>query len=153
MKKLKFIAQFFKWVKNLLSKLGDLADESVKTGVKVTQSIKKLAQSEIAGSLLDVIKLALPDAGDEIVNKIFNSATETLPRLAIQLGIINSQKDEPTEEKLKKFFKEIVHSDDATWDKYWSMISQEFIVFISDGKINWPESGVLSKIWYDSNLK
>lgn len=147
--KLKFLAKIWAFIKSLFKK----ADKAVEWAVQATQAVKNVMNSGFASQLKTVLKLWLPDAGDAIVDKIYTSTIEWLPKLAQQLAIDVEGDDISTEEGMKSLFQKVTGVDDETWEKFWTMYSQTILQILSDKKVTWAEAGVLVKLFYDVEFK
>lgn len=154
MGKLKVIFKLWAWIKEMVDKLFHLSDKAVDWAVKATQAIKKVAESDAAGDIKQALMIFLSNAGDAVVEKIHEAAIEILPEVAIRLKIVSEFKDEEaTNEKVKQVLQGIMEVDEATWEKFWTTVAQEFTMVTSDGKISWSESGALVKPWFDKFQK
>jgi hypothetical protein len=153
---LRAIATLFQNLKSEVKKTLPLA-------VIIVNGAKDLVTNPTSGSIFDAIlefvKKAVPNPlADALIDKIHQALHNTLPKLALNLTILNEidsiedpvLKAAKLNEALQNALAEINFSTDEAKRNFWDGLMKLVAVDISDGKITWEELSGLSKYVFDN---
>jgi hypothetical protein len=131
--------------------------------VVVVNGVKDLVTNPTSGSIfdsvLDFVKKAIPGVLDDaIIDKVHLALHNTLPKLALNLTILNEieaisdpvLKAEKLNDALQNAIAQLNFSTDEAKRNFWDGLMKLVAVDISDGKITWEELSGLSKFVFDN---
>lgn len=149
---------FLRIIVRLWKKLTSKMKDSIIIAVTIVDAIKSIVENPVTGSvieaILDFVKNAIPGkVDDKVIDYLFVKLREVLPKLLLNLTIINeiNQITDPTEkaakleEALKTAIAQIKFNTDDQKHIFWRGLSDKFAEAISDGKITWKELGGLTE--------
>lgn len=151
---MKLIEKIKNWIKSFLTKVDEIKDKYLPVAVHSVQVIKKAIENGTVDTIADIAKIALPDVGDAILDKVVKYATEHIPRLCIQLEILNASNVSGGDvEVLKIALDELKDTYGDKWEQFTSGLAGEILVMLADGKIDAKEAKELAKAFYDEHIK
>src|SRR6056297_3053881 len=84
----------WKWIENLFSTIEKKVEKLVPVATNIVQGVKKAIEDNRTEYVLEVVKFSIPgDTDDKIIDKAMKLAREYVPKIALQLQIINSITD------------------------------------------------------------
>lgn len=143
----KILSKVWMWIEGLWNDLDRLIDKLVPIAVNVTQVIKKAVESEKTTAVLEIIKFTIPgDTDDKIINKAVELAKKYIPKVALQLEIIDSISGiEDINEQMQAVVEALKNSNDDTKSDYWHEFTAQFLKAMADGKLTLGEAGSLAE--------
>ena len=143
------------WIIQLYLKLNTVAKKIVPVAVKATQALKTAIDTGKIDQWADILKSFLPDAGDLIVDQIEIILKKIVPRLAIQLEIIDAVVDaENPGEQFRLIAEKIMEGiPEEKRQKLLSQVMQQLAVDLSDGNLSWGEAGAYGELFYKQLYK
>lgn len=142
------------WFKKLWSKLDDLSDKLIPLASAVVEGAKKAIEYKDFNMIVTVVKSLTPDVADAVIDKAVELAKKYIPKIALQLEVIESLSDiEDVEEQMIAVFKKLEDISDEKWQRFCTGLAQEILVALADGKITWGEAGGFVEYYYRNYLK
>lgn len=146
------------FLRRLFKGLGLELKKALPLAVIITNGVKYLVDNPVSGSIFDAVlefvKKSIPGPLDDVlINKIHQALHNALPKLALNLTILNELesiddpvlKAEKLNEVLQNAISELKFSTDEAKRNFWDGLMKLVAVDISDGKITWDELSGLSK--------
>jgi|GEM_PF-1396790 len=153
----KFFRKIWSWIKKMWKKVNDIADEYVPIAVNVVEAVKKAIESKKFSVIVTIIETFTPKATDEIIDTIIALLKKYIPKISLQLQIIEAITDEEDPVKqIELIFQKIGEGiTDEQWQKFCTGLAQEVLYTLakdSDGgsKITWAEAGTLIEYYYQN---
>lgn len=150
-------------IASLFNNLKSEVKKALPLAVVIVNGVKDLVTNPTAGSVFDAIlefvKKSIPGTLDDVlIDKIHLALHNTLPKLALNLTILNEidsiedpvLKAAKLNEVLQNALAEINFSTDEAKRNFWDGLMKLVAVDISDGKITWDELSGLSKYVFDN---
>lgn len=147
------------WIKSVINslytKVNDVADVFLPLASQTVEAIKAVIENKTFDLTVDVVKSFTPEVIDRVIDKVVGIAKENIPKIALQLQIIQSAQDiEDPNEKVREVL--LIISDginNEKWEKFLSGMAQEILYVLADGKITWGEAGSLVEYYYQNYVK
>lgn len=126
----------------------------VPIAVTVVNTIKGIIDSPVDDILAQIIKAAIPgDADDVLIDKVHAVVKEWVPKILMELNSINTIAGiEDQNEQLKAILAEFKLSTNETKNIFYHGLCSLIIEKLSDGKLTWSESIIISE-YYVKNFK
>ena len=142
-------------IKKWFLKLNKFADKVVPVAVKATQAIKKAIDSGKIDSIANIIKDFAPAWGDLLVDQVEKLLEKYIPKLALQLEIIEVVTDEEDPALQVKLVLEKISEGlpEEKRQKFLSQLAQQVAYDLADGKVTWGEAGAWVEIIYSELFK
>lgn len=151
MKLLKKIRAF---LKKVYDKLVDESKQYIPIAINVVEAVKKVMDSQVDDVVLSVLKILIPNIPDEQVDKVKGKIEEALPKLLLELNLVNSIAN--TDDINKQLQMVLDHlklsSDDVKAEKYHTLASK-LLMILSDGKVTWGEAVIFTEWYYQTYIK
>jgi hypothetical protein len=148
---------------SLFQNLKSELKKALPLSVIIVNGVKDLVTNPVPGSIFDAVlefvKQAIPGKMDDaLIDKIHQALHNSLPKLALNLTILNEietindpvLKAEKLNEALQNALAEINFSTDEAKRNFWDGLMKLVAVDISDGKITWDELSGLSKYVFNN---
>lgn len=150
----KLLKKIFNFVKRLYNKLIDESKIYIPISIKIVEILKEVMDSPVDDILLAVISKLVPNVPVAQLNIIKAKVEEQLPKLLVELNLINAAVNAPTvNEQLQMILNALkVSPDNVKAEKYHTLASK-LLVILSDGKITWSEAVVFTEWYYQTYLK
>jgi len=150
----KLLLKILTFVKKIYEKLVDETKIYVPMSIKVVQTLKQIMDSPVDDILLTVVSSLVPGIPVAQVNIIKQKIENYLPKLLIELNLVNSIANiENTNDQLKAILDAIKCSpDDVKAEKYHT-IASKLLVILSDNKITWGEAVMFTEWYYQTYMK
>jgi len=153
------LKSFLSKIVNFIAGIWNSANKEIKKivpiAIDIVNAIKEVNESTTGDVLELIITKAIPSNLDDIlVKKIRVKLKEYLPKIILALDLtkeIDNIGDE--NEQIKKILSLINLSDDDTKNKNYQAFSSLIIGCLSDGKLTWSESVVISEYYYTKIYK
>lgn len=151
MKLLKKIRAF---LKKVYEKLVDESKQYIPIAINVVEAVKKVMDSQVDDVVLSVLKILIPNIPDAQVDKVKGKIEEALPKLLLELNLVNSIAN--TDDINKQLQMVLDHlklsSDDVKAEKYHTLASK-LLMILSDGKVTWGEAVIFTEWYYQTYIK
>lgn len=149
------MTKVWKWIRKMWKNLDKTVEKVIPIATNIVQGFKTAVENKQVGYVLDMVKFAIPgDTDDKIINKAMELAKKYIPKVALQLGIINSILDiEDTNEQMLAVVEALKGANADTKSDYWHELSAQILKALSDNKITLGEAGVLVEYHYKNYIK
>lgn len=140
--------QIVNWVKSILGNLLDQFKVSSKVAVEIVGKIKTIVESEVFDIAVDLIPGNLDNI---ILNKVRGILPLVIKNLSLVHGIVDES--ETNSDAIEKF---IIHLKSLNPDArkgVWITLAAEINVALSDGKLSFAESVILTQLIYSELFK
>ena len=139
----------WKWIGDLFGKIEKKVEELIPIATNVVEGVKRAIENDQILTVIEWVKFAIPgDTDDKIIDKVLELTKEYIPKIALQLQIINSITD--IEDKDKQMIAVLDVLKNASKKKkaqYWHELAKQVLYALSDDKITWGEAA--SFVEYD----
>ena len=151
----KLLRRVWKWVNKLWRSLDNEIEILIPVVTKFVQGFKKAIENDQVGYALEVVKFIIPgDTDDKIIDKAMQIAKEYIPKVALQLGIIDSVLGIVDEnEQMIAVIEVLKGANDDTKSDYWHELAQQILKALSDGKLTLGAAGVLVEYHYKNYIQ
>jgi hypothetical protein len=146
----KFFKKIWRGIARAYNYLRGRTREIVPVAIKIVEGVKKVMDSPVDDIVLSIIKDAIPGTADDImIDKVTKYVKKELPHTLVQLRVIKSIAgiDDPNEQ-LKAILAELKLSSDEQKNEIYHSLSALILKSLSDGKLTWSESVVISEYYY-----
>lgn len=143
----KLLQKVWSWVRGVYEKVMGTSTKLVPVAIRVVEGLKRAMEGNVDDVVAFIIKRAIKgEADDLIIDKVKKMVEDWLPKIALELNIINSINGiEDKNDQLKAILDEIKKLDQKgqwiTWHSYAVMI----IDLLADGEWSWSDSVVLAE--------
>jgi len=142
---------------NFIMKIANKTSEEVKRlipiATNVVQVVKVVMDNPAFDISAEVLKKLIPgEMDDMIIDRAVFLAKKYIPKIALQLEIINAITENPNAD-LKVVFAKLQHSSPEKWQKFCSQLAQQVLIDMSDDKITWGEAGVYVELYYRTYIQ
>lgn len=105
--------------------------------------------------ILSIVKAAIPgDADDKLIDKVHKTVEEWLPKILLDLNLINSVANiEDRNEQLKAILAQLKLSSDETKNIFYHGIAALILEKLSDGKFDWTDATAVAEYYYQHEVK
>jgi division protein CdvB (Snf7/Vps24/ESCRT-III family) len=128
----KLFIKILGFIKKSFKKLQDSTKEYIPLAIHVVEAIKKVMDSPVDDIVLTVLTMVIPNIPKEEVNVIKDKIQAALPKILLELNIINSIANIEDTNAILDAIK--VSPDDIKAEKYHTLASK-LLVILSDGKV------------------
>ena len=151
----KLIKKIWSSIRKMFNKLKGTTKEVIPIAIKIVEGVKKVMDTQIDDIVLTIVKNAIPGTADDIlIDKVTKFVEKELPKILLQLNIIQSIVGiKNSNEQLKAILAQFNLSSDQQKNKAYHEIAYLTIEALSDGKITRSEAIVLSEYYYTNILK
>lgn len=151
----KLLRKIWKWVNKLWRSLDKEIEELIPLATKFVQGFKKAVESHQVGYALEIVKFIIPgDWDDKIIDKVMKLGKEYVPKVALQLGIIDSVLGIVDEnEQMIAVVEVLKGANDDLKSDYWHELAQQILKALSDGKLTLGEAGALVEYHYKNYIQ
>jgi len=143
------------WVKGMFGKIEQKVEDLLPVATNVVEGVKKAIENQQVLTVLEVIKFTIPgDTDDKIINKTLELAKQYVPKIALQLAIINSITEmEDETEQMIAVVNVVKTASKEEQSKYWHELAKQILYALADNKITWGEAGALVEYHYKNYIK
>lgn len=147
--------KIWNFIEGLFSKLEREVEKYVPVAVNIVEGVKRTVENKQFKSVLEIVKFSIPgDTDDKIIDKVMAVAQEYIPKIAIQLNIIESITDiEDVNEQMIAVTNALKSSNDEQKSDYWHELAAFVLRRLSDGKITLGEAGSIAEYHYQNYVK
>ena len=151
----KFLQKIWAFVVGMFSKLEQEVEKYVPVATNIVEAVKKVVESQTTGAVLEVIKFTIPgDTDDKIIDKAMELAKEYIPKIALQLNIIESITDiEDVNEQMIAVVNALKNANDDTKSDYWHELAAFILKQFADGKLTLGEAGAIVEYHYQNYVR
>lgn len=123
--------------------------------VNIVNAVKIINESFIGDVIQEVLKIAIPgDSEDKIIIQIRARLKEVLPKLILQLNLVDSIANiRDTDEQLKAILGVINIAEDEKKRIFYHSLCSLIINSLADGKLTWSESVLIAEYYYTEVYK
>ncbi|HJU45518.1 MAG TPA: hypothetical protein VJ647_01990 [Chitinophagaceae bacterium] len=151
----KFLRRLWAAIASLFHKVDDEVKMWVPIAIRVVQGIKRVMDGPVDDVILTIVKTAIPgDADDKLIDKVHRTVEEWIPKVLLQLNLVNSIADtEDVNEKLKAILAQLKLSGDETKNIFYHGIASLILEKLSDGKFDWTDATAVAEYYYQHEMK
>jgi len=150
----KLISKAFAWVKSLWTKLDSAVDKLLPIATGIVQKVKVAVESDTFSTIKAIVEFYTPDAVDLTIDTVVAAVQKIIPKLAVQLEIIESIAGiEDPVEQVAAVIEKLKSLTDEQNEKYWASFAQELLYVLADGKVTWGEAASLAEYHYQNYIK
>ena len=142
-------------VKNVYAKIVDETRQMVPVAINVIEAVKEVMDTPVDDILAFVIKKSIPGTADDVlIDKISSVIKEWLPKILIELKVVQSiaNIDDPNKQ-LQAIFDELKLSSDETKAIIYHGLATLILEKLSDGKLSWSDAGAIAEYYYQNVVK
>lgn len=152
---MKALKKLWAWVSKVWEGLNTKTKELVPIAIKVVEAVKNFELSSSADFVEWVVTTAIPgDADDKVVNKSREVVHKWLPKILLELQLIESIANiETLDEKLKAIVAQLRLSSDETQNIVNHGLATLIIEKLSDGELSWSDSIAISEYYFKNVFK
>ena len=123
--------------------------------INIVNAVKSVNESFIGDVIEGVLKIAIPgDSEDKIIIQIRARLKEVLPKLILQLNLVDSIANiSDTDEQLKAILGVINIAEDEKKRIFYHSLCSLIINSLADGKLTWSESVLIAEYYYTEVYK
>jgi len=145
----------WKWIENLFSTIEKKVEKLVPVATNIVQGVKKAIEDNRTEYVLEVVKFSIPgDTDDKIIDKAMKLAREYVPKIALQLQIINSITDlDDVNDQMVAVVDIVKQISPEEQSKYWHELAKQILYALADNKITWGEAGAIVEYHYKNYIK
>lgn len=153
-------------MKNLLKKIwefvekifGKAEDEIMKLApiaVKIVEGVKNTMDDSRFIPVIEIVKFAIPgDTDNKIIEKVLATAREYIPKIALQLNVIQSIGENATvNEQMIAVVEALKGLNQQDQSDYWHELAMYILRQLADGKISLGEAGSIAEYHYQNYVK
>jgi len=151
----KLLQKIWTFIEGLFSKFEQKVEKYVPVATNIVEAVKKVVESQTTGAVLEVIKFTIPgDTDDKIIDKAMELAKEYIPKIALQLNIIESITDiEDVNEQMIAVVNALKNANDDTKSDYWHELAAFILKQFADGKLTLGEAGAIVEYHYQNYVR
>ena len=151
----KLLLKLWNFIMSMTNKLDNEVEKLIPVATNIVQAVKKAIENPAFEITAMVVKNLIPGSTDDvIIDKAIYLTKQNLPKIALQLEIIDSvTKFKNPEEQLLFIFKELNNVSSVKWQKFCSQLAQQIVIDMADEKISWGEAGVYVEMYYKTYIK
>lgn len=150
-----FFAKIWAWIEMLFSKLEKEVEKYVPVAVKVVEAVKKTVENNQFLSVIEIVKFAIPgDTDDKIIDKVLGVVQEYIPKIALQLNIIDSITGiDNVNDQMIAVVNALKEANSEQQSDYWHELAAFILRKLADGKITLGEAGSIAEYHYQHYVK
>ncbi len=151
----KLFQRIWGFIEGLFSKLEQEVEKYIPVAVNIVEGVKRTVENKQFKSVLEIVKFAIPgDTDDKIIDKVMEVTQEYIPKIALQLNIIESITDiEDVNEQMIAVTNALKSANDEQQSDYWHELSAFILRRLADGKITLGEAGSIAEYHYQNYVK
>jgi hypothetical protein len=151
----RILLKLWSFILRMTNKIDGAVEKIIPVATNVVQAIKLAVENPLFEITTTVVKNIIPGQTDDIIiDRAVVLARLYIPRIALQLNIINSITDiEDPREQLQIIFAKLQNVKGEKWQKFCSQLAQQIVIDMADGKITWGEAGVYVELYYKTYIK
>ncbi len=144
------LKRIWKFIAGVFNRLNEETKQLVPVAIKIVQGLKIAMDSPVDDVVLFIIKQAIPgDADDILINKITAVVKKWIPKILMELQLIESIANIQDEnEKLKAILAQFKLSSDETKNIVYHGLCVLILEKLSDGELSWSDSIAISEYYY-----
>lgn len=151
----KWILKIWEYIKNMYSRLVDKTKIVVPIAIQVVEGIKSVVDSPVDDIIAGILKVAIKGTKDDvIIDKIKITVEEWVPKVLLELQIVNSISNiENQNDQLKAILERIKMSSNETQNMIYHGLASIILEKLSDGKLSWSDSVAISEYYFKNIYK
>jgi hypothetical protein len=151
----KLLQKIWNTIKNIFNKVEEKTRELIPVAIKIVEGVKKAVDSPVDDIILSIITTAIPgDADDKLVKKVKTVVEHWIPKLLIELQLIEDINNLPTtNDKMKAIFEKLKLSSNETKNVVYHGLASLVLEKLSDGELSWKDAVVISEFYYQNIAK
>ena len=151
----KLLQRIWTFIEGLFSKLEKEVEKYVPVATSVVEGLKKVVESGTTDAVLEVVKFTIPgDTDDKIINKAMELAKKYIPKIAVQLNIIESVTEiEDINDQMIAVVNVLKNANADDQSDYWHELAAFILKTLADGKITLGEAGAIAEYHYQNYIK
>lgn len=150
-----FLRKLWVAIAGLFQKVDDEIKVLVPIAIGVVQGIKKVMDGPVDDVILTIVKAAIPgEADNKLIDKVHKTVEEWIPKVLLQLNLVNSVVNKDTvNDQLKAILERLKLSDEETKNIFYHGIASLILEKLSDGKFDWKDATAVAEYYYQHQKK
>ena len=138
----KLLKKIWKAIRKVFNRLDDEAKQLLPVAIKIVDAVKKFVDSPVDDFIAAILKEVIPGEADNfVIDKIRKFVEEQLPKIIIQLDLLNSIAEiEDPNEKIRAILAQIAKATEDQKKSMYHTIASLAVEKMSDGKLTWSDS-------------
>ena len=151
----KLLLKLWNFIMSMTNKLDNEVEKLIPVATNIVQAVKKAIENDQILIVLEVIKFTIPgNIDDKIIDKALELTRKYIPKIALQLQIINSITEiEDTNEQMIAVINVLKNASKEEQSKYWHELAKQILYALADGKVTWGESASIVEYHYKNYIK
>lgn len=151
----KLLKKIWKSIASVFNKIEAKTKQYVPVAIKVVEALKKVMDSPVDDVIFTIIKNSIPGNADDILaDKISATLQEWLPKILLDLKLINSiANEEDQNAQLNAILAQLKLSSNETQNIFYHGLCSLIIEKLSDGELSWSDSVAISEYYYKNVMK
>ena len=151
----KLLQRIWAFIEGLFLKLEKEVEKYVPVATSIVEGLKKVVESPTTDAVLEVIKFTIPgDTDDKIIDKAMELVKKYIPKIAVQLNIIESVTDiEDVNEQMIAVVNVLKNANADDQSDYWHELAAFILKSLADGKITLGEAGAIVEYHYQNYVR
>jgi len=147
--------KIWQWIEGIFSKMEGTVEKFMPVATNIVEGVKKAIENDQILIVLEVIKFTIPgNIDDKIIDKALELTRKYIPKIALQLQIINSITEiEDTNEQMIAVINVLKNASKEEQSKYWHELAKQILYALADGKVTWGESASIVEYHYKNYIK
>jgi hypothetical protein len=142
-----FLNHLWQSIKNLFDKVEKEVKKDVVVAITVVQLVKSVVDSPVA----DLITAMIPSEVDDYIK---NKLRELLPKLILELGMVQSVANiEDENAQLQAILEKLKLSGDDAKNAFYHSLASLILQKLSDGKLSWTDAVAIAEYYYQNHVK
>jgi len=151
----KLLRKIWRFIENLFSRVEEEVERYVPIAVNIVEGVKRTVESDQFISVTEIVKFAIPgDTDDKIIDKVLEITKKYIPKIALQLRIVESITDiEDVNEQMIAVVEALKEVNNEEKNDYWHELASFVLRRLADGRISLGEAGAIAEYHYQNYVK
>ncbi|MGM0377848.1 MAG: hypothetical protein ACQEQ0_13840 [Bacteroidota bacterium] len=151
----KLFKKIWGFIEGLFVKAEEQVERYAPIAVNIVEGVKRTVENNQFKSAVEIVKFAIPgDTDDKIIDKVLAVVQEYIPKIALQLNIIESITDiEDVNDQMVAVVNALKHANADEQSDYWHELAAFVLKKLADGKITLGEAGSIAEYHYQNYVK
>lgn len=151
----KLLKKIWDAIANLFRSLTGTTRRYVPYAINIVEAVKAVMDSPVDDVLLEILKRTIPGTADDVmIDKVKEVITKWLPKILVQLSLVDAISNiEDENERLKAILERLKLSSDEVKNVYYHGLASLILEKLSDGELSWSDSVAISEYYYANFVK
>lgn len=151
----KLIQKIWNQVRKIYDGLVGTTINMAPIAIKVVEAIKKFTDSKADDVIAFVIEKSIPgEADDVLIEKVRETIEKWLPKILMELAIINSiAQVKDVNEQLKEIINALNISEEDTKKVFYHGLASLILEKLADGELDWSDATVIAEYVYKNKIE